>query len=63
MNKDRRERLSQAVEMIEEIITEEEDALENLPDNIRESEKGEEMQEFIRNMQSGIEEIELVTLF
>jgi vacuolar-type H+-ATPase subunit H len=63
MNKDRRERLSQAIEMIEEIITEEEEALENLPENIRESEKGEALEENINCMRSAVEEIEQVTLY
>ena len=54
MNRQRRKRLAEAfekvkeaMEIIEEIRSEEGESLENLPDNFRYGEKGEEMEGYI----------------
>lgn len=54
MNKQRRKRLSEALdklcevgEILEEVKNDEQDAYENLPDNFRYGERGEEMQNYI----------------
>lgn len=54
MNKQRRKRLTEAFEKIEEakeilegVKCEEEESYENLPDNFRDGDKGEEMQNYI----------------
>ena len=54
MNRSRRKRLgdafkkvSEAMEILEEVKAEEEESYENLPDNFRDGEKGEEMQNYI----------------
>lgn len=54
MNKQRRKRLSEAFdklcevgEILEEVKSDEQDAYENLPDNFRYGERGEEMQNYI----------------
>ena len=54
MNKTRRKRLSdafdlvcQAKEILESVKDEEQESLENLPDNFRNSERGEEMEGYI----------------
>lgn len=57
MNKQRRKRLAEAfdkldevLEIIEEVKQEESEAMENLPDNFRYGERGEEMQNYIDMM-------------
>lgn len=61
MNKERRKRLSKAFdliaeaeEIIEEVKDEEEESYENLPDNFRDGERGEEMQGYIEMMDETI---------
>lgn len=61
MNKQRRKRLGEAYdliqkaeEIIEAVIDEEKDALENLPDNFRDGERGEEMENYIEMMDETI---------
>ena len=65
MNKVRRQKLSEALEMIgqaiaiiEECKEEEEDSFESLPDGIRDSEKGETMEQYIMDMEDAISEAE-----
>lgn len=54
MNKQRRKRLAEAfnkiaevMEILKEVKSEEEESYENLPDNFRDGERGEEMQNYI----------------
>lgn len=54
MNKQRRKRLgvafdkvSEAMEILEEVKSEEADSYDNLPDNFRDGDRGEEMQGYI----------------
>lgn len=54
MNRERRKRLTEAFdkiesikEIIEEVRSEEQESLENLPDNFRYGERGEEMEGYI----------------
>lgn len=54
MNKQRRKRLgvafdkvSEAMEILEEVKSEETDSYDNLPDNFRDGDRGEEMQGYI----------------
>lgn len=61
MNKQRRKRLgeafdliSKAEEIIEEVKDEEYEAKENLPDNFRWGERGEEMENYIEMMDEAI---------
>lgn len=65
MNKDRRKRLEQCIEAlqgvsadIEAIMDEEQEAHDNLPDSLQDSEQGERMQEAIDGMQEAIDNIE-----
>lgn len=65
MNRDRRKRLMQLSEKLSEVRTslesileEEENAFDNLPESIQESEKGERMQEYIENIGEAISNIE-----
>ena len=58
MNKQRRKRLTEAFNKIaevmgilEEVKSEEEESYENLPDNFRDGEKGEEMQNYIEMLE------------
>ncbi len=62
MNRQRRKRLEQAIVIIEEVIYEEEESFNNLPEGISESEKADKMQEYIGFMESAKEELEQVTL-
>lgn len=66
MNKQRRMRLDEAhsklleaQEIIEEVMNEEQDAFDNLPESLQGSERGEQMEEYIGTMQDvydGIDE-------
>lgn len=54
MNKKRREKVTDAFELVrkvqellQEVKEEEQEALDNLPDSLRDSEKGEQMQEYV----------------
>ena len=54
MNKTRRAELQRAIELIDKardlidnVVTEEEEAYENLPENLQNSERGEQMQEYM----------------
>lgn len=61
MNKQKRKRLekafdliAQAEEILEEVKADEEDSYDNLPDNFRDGEKGEEMQNYIEMIDEAI---------
>ena len=65
MNKQRRKRLGEAFNLIEhakdileEVMSEEEESLDNLPDNFRDGDKGEEMQNYIEMIDETIEYLE-----
>lgn len=54
MNRQRRKRLTEAfekvaeaMEILEEVKSEEEESYDNLPDNFRDGDRGEEMQNYI----------------
>lgn len=54
MNRQRRKRLTEAfekvaeaMEILEEVKSEEEESYDNLPDNFRDRDRGEEMQNYI----------------
>lgn len=58
MNKARRQKLSKAITMIEELMSmieeikdEEQEAYENLPESLQYSERGEQMDEYIYNLE------------
>lgn len=65
MNKERRERiiaslylLQQACEIIAEVGDEEEEAFDNLPESIQESERGEKMQKYIDTIDEVLEAVD-----
>jgi hypothetical protein len=65
MNKARRKRLAEALEMIsqakeilEEVKDEEQDAFDNLPENFQYGERGEQMEEYISNMEDALNSLE-----
>lgn len=67
MNKQRRKELEKAVallaearEIIEACMDEEQEAFDNMPESIQESERGEQMEEYIYNMETAIDAIEEV---
>ena len=67
MNKKRRERLKQAISLLEsayEIISqaaeEEQDCFDNLPENLQESDRGERMEEAISELENATEKIDEV---
>ena len=64
MNRERRKKIKEAVQMIEKAVSilqgvsdEECEALENLPDSIRDGERGMEMEEGIEYLESAITDI------
>lgn len=65
MNNARRKRLAEIAERIsdlgcdiEEIMNEEQEARDNMPENMQESERGERMAEIIDNLQGAIDALE-----
>jgi len=65
MNKQRRMRLDEAhsklleaQEIIEEVMNEEQDAFDNLPESLQGSERGEQMEEYIGTMQDAYDGID-----
>lgn len=65
MNKERRKRIMQLSEKLSEvrtslesILNEEEDAFDNMPESLQETERGERMQEYIEIMKEAISNIE-----
>ena len=64
MNDARRERVNeaidltnQAIEMLESISEEEQDALDNMPENMQDGERGEKMQENIESLDDAASEL------
>ena len=64
MNKERRNRLSEisdlvgdAIDQLEEIMEEEQEALDSLPESLQSSSKGEAMDEAITSMQDIMDEL------
>ena len=58
MNRQRRKRLTEAfekvgeaMEILEDVVEEEKESYENLPDNFRDSDRGEEMQGYIEMLE------------
>lgn len=67
MNKERRNRLSEisdlvgdAIDQLAEVMEEEQEALENLPESLQYSSKGETMQEYIDGIGSIQSELEAI---
>ncbi len=67
MNAQRRKRiasvealLSQARDLLEEIVSEEYEAFENLPDSLQDSERGFRMQDIIDALEQGVGDIESI---
>lgn len=65
MNRERRKRLMQLAEKLLEVRTsleiilkEEESAFDNMPESLQETERGEQMQEYIETMEEAISNIE-----
>lgn len=60
MNKDRRAKLQNAIDLIEDVIDEEQDAYDNMPENLQYSEKGEKMDEGIDSLETAKDILEEV---
>lgn len=60
MNKERRAKLEKIHEKLEVLVEEEQEAYDNLPDNIKYSECGETFESNIQSMETAIEEIESI---
>jgi|GEM_PF-3412927 len=54
MNKQRRSSLEQAKDIIQIAMDDEQAAFDNLPDSIRDSERGQQMEGFIYNMDEAV---------
>ena len=48
---------SEIAERLEEIMDEEQEALDNMPDSLQESERGQQMQEYIDTMSSVLDDL------
>lgn len=76
MNKLRRKELARIIERLEEldalrmeiqeeleaVMDEEQEALDNMPESIQESEKGEQMQEYIDAMEYAMDDLENIDI-
>lgn len=67
MNRNRREKLKQAISLLDsaykiilQASEEEQDSFDNLPENLQESERGEKMEDAISELESATEKIEEV---
>lgn len=58
MNAQRRKKLDQIKSDLQVVIEDEQAAYDNLPDSIREGEKGDQMQDGIDSMQTALDELE-----
>jgi hypothetical protein len=61
MNKDRRNRIANIISDLDDILSEEQDAYDNLPESFQQSERGEKMQEaidYLEEAKSSLEGIE-----
>ena len=68
MNKERRKQLqevinkiSEAHDLLDEILSDEQDAFDNMPEGLRSSERGETMEEGIYNMEEARDNLEDIT--
>lgn len=60
MNKERRAKLQKAIDLIEDVIGEEQDAYDNMPESLQYSEKGEKMDEGIDSLEAAKDILEEV---
>ena len=51
---------SEIVERLEEIKDEEQEALDNMPESLQESERGQQMQEYIDTMSSVLDDLDCI---
>jgi len=58
MNAERRKKLDQIKSYLQAVIEDEQSAYDNLPDSIRDGEKGDQMQTAIDSMQTALDELE-----
>jgi len=65
MNKIRRKEIAQAIELMEQareileaVADEEQEAFDNLPENIRNSERGETMEQYIGMLEEAVENLD-----
>lgn len=58
MNKARKARLQEAIDILTEVKDEEQEALDNLPDSFRDGEQGEKMEEAISNIDEAVSQLE-----
>lgn len=60
MNDNRRKRIQNALEILTEVRDEEQDAFDNLPDNFQYSQKGEDMEVNIQQLEEAIDALEYI---
>lgn len=60
MNKDKRKKLNQALDLLTYVHEEETESLEALPESLQYSEKGEKMQEYIDGIDTAVNEIQTI---
>ncbi len=58
MNADRRKKLQKVITALDEVITDEQDAYDNMPENLQDSEKGESIEEGLDNLNEAKELLE-----
>lgn len=62
MNKTRRQRLLKILDVLRDLQEEEQEAYENMPEGLQESERGQQILENSETMQSSHEELEAIAL-
>lgn len=58
MNKQRRNKLQKVIDALDEVITDEQDAYDNMPENLQESEKGEATEDGLESLKDAKESLE-----
>ncbi len=60
MNRDRRKKIQKAIDLLDDVLVDEQEAYDNMPENLQDSDKGDTMQTGIDNLQDGKDLLEEV---
>ena len=58
MNNERRKKIQQAIDLLDEVIADEQDAYDNMPENLQASDKGDTMETGLDELQSAKDTLE-----
>ncbi|KKL70057.1 hypothetical protein LCGC14_2108750, partial [marine sediment metagenome] len=58
--RDRRKKIQKAIDLLDDVLVDEQEAYDNMPENLQDSDKGDTMQTGIDNLQDGKDLLEEV---